>query len=84
MKAVADKPETEGRASVAERKVDELSRQLEEERSSSRRTISKLQRELVRLKSERAHSQTDVVLIVEPAVCNSSPWTVSAAAALSH
>ena len=41
----------------AEKKAEELSRQLEEERMTSRRTIAKLQRDLARLKSERTHNQ---------------------------
>ncbi|XP_076450617.1 uncharacterized protein LOC143286749 isoform X2 [Babylonia areolata] len=46
--------------SVTEKRVEELSRQLEEEKVTSRRTISRLQRDLTRLKSERAHhSQRD-------------------------
>ena len=40
-----------------EKKAEELSRQLEEERMTSRRTIAKLQRDLARLKSERTHNQ---------------------------
>ncbi|XP_067685563.1 serine-rich adhesin for platelets-like isoform X2 [Haliotis asinina] len=40
-----------------EKKVEELTRQLAEEKQSSRRSIAKLQREVARLKSERNYAQ---------------------------
>ncbi|XP_046542915.1 uncharacterized protein LOC124253232 isoform X2 [Haliotis rubra] len=40
-----------------EKKVEELTRQLAEEKQSSRRSVAKLQREVARLKSERNYAQ---------------------------
>ncbi|XP_041373996.1 serine-rich adhesin for platelets-like [Gigantopelta aegis] len=40
-----------------EKKVEELTRQLAEEKQTSRRTVAKLQREIARLKSERNYAQ---------------------------
>ena len=40
-----------------ERKVEELTRQLAEEKQTSRRALAKLQREVARLKSERTYAQ---------------------------
>lgn len=40
-----------------EKKVEELTRQLADEKQSSRRSVAKLQREVARLKSERSYAQ---------------------------